>query len=47
MSDTRNDATYDNDSPVVEGRVRRHLLSGAQRGVFDRNMAMMDAFGVG
>lgn len=43
MSDTRNDATYDNDSPVVDGRVRRHLLSGAQRGVFDSNMAMMDA----
>lgn len=43
MSDTRNDATYDNDSPVVDGRVRRHLLSGAQRGVFDRNMALMEA----
>ena len=43
MSDTRNDATYDNDSPVVDGRVRRHLLSGAQHGVFDSNMAMMDA----
>ena len=43
ISDTRNDATYDDDSPVVNGRVRRHLLSGAQRGVFDRNMAMMDA----
>jgi len=39
----RNGATYDNGSPVVDGRVRRHLLSGAQRGVFDRNVAMVDA----
>lgn len=47
VSDTRNDAAYDNDPIVGDGRVGRHLLGEAERAVFDRNMAMMRALEAG